>query len=124
MFGASNRAGLERIARRANGWLPFGLPLDEIAHGWTEILEMAERTGRDPHQLQLVFRTDPRIDGRQAGHNRASFMGSCSEVIGDIEQLRELGAIAMILDFYATARSTDELVDSALCLTEPTLLAA
>ena len=25
-----NPAGLDRIARRADGWLPFGVPLDDI----------------------------------------------------------------------------------------------
>ncbi|MBA3288975.1 MAG: hypothetical protein H0U21_13320 [Acidimicrobiia bacterium] len=45
-------------------------------------------------------------------------------MMGDIARVTELGATEMILDFHATARSVDEVVDSALCLTERTLLAA
>jgi hypothetical protein len=47
-----------------------------------------------------------------------------SEVINDIERTKEIGASELILDFHATARSVNEFVDSALCLSEPMLAAA
>jgi probable F420-dependent oxidoreductase len=124
LLGANSQAGLERIARRADGWLPFGLPLDEIERRWTEVLRQAERYGRDPDQLQLVVRADPRLDARVAGRTRDPFTGTCGQAMGDIARVSELGASELILDFHATARSFDELVESALCLTEQTLAAA
>ena len=34
LLGGRSRVALERIARRADGWLPFGIPLDEIQQSW------------------------------------------------------------------------------------------
>ena len=124
LLGAHSDAGLERIARRADGWLPFGIPLDDIARQWTETQRQAAQFGRDPDDLQLVVRADPRIDARDGGRHRSAFTGSCSEVMDDIERARTIGTTELILDFHATATSVDELVDSALCLTEPMLVAA
>ena len=124
LLGAHSDAGLERIARRADGWLPFGVPLDEIGRRWATISTMAERLGRDPGDLRLVVRADPRIDRRPGGRSRAAFTGSCAQVMYDIERTRELGATEMILDFHASADSIDGLVDSAQCLSEPSSAAA
>jgi probable F420-dependent oxidoreductase len=124
LLGAHSEAGLGRIARRADGWLPFGVPLDDIERQWTATMRMAERHGRNPDDLQLVVRADPRIDAQPGGRHRASFTGGCSEVMNDIERAREIGATELILDFHASAHSIDAFVDSALCLTEPMLAAA
>jgi probable F420-dependent oxidoreductase len=124
LLGVHSDAGLERIARRADGWLPFGVPLTEIERQWGTILRMAERHGRNPDDLQLVVRADPRIDASLGGRHRRAFTGSCADVTNDIERTRALGADELILDFNATAQSLSELVDSALCVSEPTLAAA
>jgi probable F420-dependent oxidoreductase len=124
LLGAHSDAGLERVARRADGWLPFGIALDEIARRWSSTLRMAEQLGRDPDHLRLVVRADPRIDARPGGRHRPSFTGSCREVMDDVERAREIGASELILDFHSVARSVDELVDTALCLTEPSSMAA
>ncbi|HWM18069.1 MAG TPA: TIGR03619 family F420-dependent LLM class oxidoreductase [Ilumatobacteraceae bacterium] len=124
LLGATSPGGLERIARRADGWLPFGLDFADIESRWSDIVDAAERYGRDPARLQLVVRADPRIGEYTAERQREPFTGSCGQVMGDIERLREVGATELILDFHATARTTDELVDCALQLAEPTLAAA
>jgi probable F420-dependent oxidoreductase len=124
LLGAHSDAGLERIARRAEGWLPFGVPLDEIERKWIATLQIAEDHGRNPDDLRLVVRADPRIDALHASRHRTAFTGSMSEVINDIERTKEIGATELILDFHASARSVNEFVDSALCLSEPMLAAA
>jgi len=124
LFGGRSRMALERIARRADGWLPFGIPLDAIEQSWALVLELAERAGRDPSRLQLVVRADPRVTRRPATSTRASFTGSCGQIMDDIARLNEVGAHEMILDFNATATSTDDLVHSALCLADRPLVAA
>jgi probable F420-dependent oxidoreductase len=124
LLGVHSDAGLERIARRADGWLPFGVPLPEIERQWMKTLRMADRYGRNPDDLQLVVRADPRIDAQLGGRHRTGFTGSCADVMDDIERTRELGATELILDFNATAEGVSEFVDSALCLSEPVLAAA
>jgi alkanesulfonate monooxygenase SsuD/methylene tetrahydromethanopterin reductase-like flavin-dependent oxidoreductase (luciferase family) len=54
LLGATSAAGLDRIARRADGWLPFGVALDDIRSRWSTVLGAAERHGRDPSRRQLV----------------------------------------------------------------------
>ena len=124
LLGVHSDAGLERIARRADGWLPFGVPLPEIERQWMKTLRMADRHGRNPDDLRLVVRADPRIDAQLGGRHRTAFTGSCAEVMDDIERTRELGATELILDFNATAEGVSEFVDSALCLSETMLAAA
>ena len=99
------------------------MDLADIASRWSDILDTAERYGRDPSRLQLVVRADPRIGEYTAQRQREQFTGSCGQVMNDIERLKEVGATELILDFHASARTTDELVDCALQLAEPTLAA-
>jgi alkanesulfonate monooxygenase SsuD/methylene tetrahydromethanopterin reductase-like flavin-dependent oxidoreductase (luciferase family) len=124
LLGAHSDAGLERIARRADGWLPFGLPLDDIERRWAATLQMAERLGRDPGALQLVVRADPRIDARPGGRHRPAFTGSCAEVMDDAARAHAIGVTELILDFHASADSVDRLVESAQCLARPMSAAA
>lgn len=51
-------AGLERIARRADGWAPAGLPVADVVAKWAEVCTIAERYGRNPEALRLVVRAD------------------------------------------------------------------
>lgn len=124
LLGAHSDAGLERIARRADGWLPFGVPLDEIERRWVATLQLAERQGRNPDDLRLVVRADPRIDVELGGRHRMAFTGSCADVMDDIQRTRELGATELILDVNTSAAAVGEFVDTALCLSEPMLAAA
>lgn len=126
LLAASTPAGLERVARRADGWLPFGLPLDGIRSMWASVRQAAERHGRDPEQLQLVLRGDPTFTDVRLGADRMPFTGTWQQVIDDIRRARELGVAELILDLQTSSRSPDELVETAIRLTEEdrTVLAA
>ena len=114
LLATFNPAGLERVARRADGWLPAGLPLDVAAAMWTSVLASTERYGRDPAQMQLVIRADPTFTDVALGHDRASFTGSHRQVIDDIERARDIGVTELILDLQASSRTADELIDTAI----------
>jgi probable F420-dependent oxidoreductase len=119
LLAATTPAGLDRIAARADGWLPFGLPLDEIASGWARIGEQAARHGRDPHRLQLVVRADPHYSDVRLGRDRPAFTGTCPQIRDDLDRLRSIGANEVILHLHDTARTVAELLDLALALAEP-----
>lgn len=114
LLAAYTPAGLDRIARRADGWLPTGLPLDTIAAGWATIRDGAAAAGRDPDTLQLVVRAAPAVGDAALGPTRAPFTGSWPQVAGDVARTRDLGAHELIIDLQAQATRPDELVDSAL----------
>lgn len=123
LLAAFNPAGLDRIARRGDGWLPFGIPLGDIATGWATIRTSAERYGRDPDALQLVVRADPTFSDERLTHDRPAFTGSHAEIVDDIRHVEDLGATEVILDLQAATDSADHLIDIALKLAAHSALA-
>jgi probable F420-dependent oxidoreductase len=116
LLAAFNPAGLERVARRADGWIPAGLPLDVIAPMWASILTTAERYGRDTTEMQLVVRADPTFTDVALGRDRPSFSGTRRQVIDDIERAHDIGATELILDLQSSSHTADELVEAAIDL--------
>ena len=116
--------GRERVARRADGWLPTGLPFDVMATMWTEILTRAESYGRDPDALRLVLRSVPKIGDAELGADRSPFTGSFQQVADDVQRARDLGVHELIIDLQASATTTDELVDTAVALGADVLVPA
>lgn len=117
LLASFNAAGLERIARRADGWLPAGMPFDVISAMWSSVLDTADRYGRDTARLQLVLRTYPTFTDTALGLDREPFTGNRRQVIDDIERAREIGVTELILDLQDSSRSVAELLDTAAELT-------
>jgi probable F420-dependent oxidoreductase len=113
LLAAYTAAGLDRIARSSDGWLPTGLPFDAIAAGWTTIRDGAAAAGRDPHALELIVRAAPTFSDTALGPTRAPFTGSCEQIADDVAHTRDLGAHELIIDLQAQATRPDELVDTA-----------
>lgn len=117
LLAAHNPAGYERIGRRADGWIPFGLSFTDIQAGWATITEAAVANGRDPDLLELVVRADPTFTDRPLGPDRPAFTGARTQVIDDIQRARDLGVTELILDLQASTCTVDELLTTALELT-------
>lgn len=114
LLAAYTAAGLDRIARSADGWLPTGLPFDAIAAGWATIRDGAAAAGRDPHALELIVRAEPTFSDAALGSARAPFTGTWRQIADDVAQARDLGAHELIIDLQAQVTRPDELVDTAL----------
>ena len=121
LLAAYTAAGLDRIARSADGWLPTSLPFDAIAAGWTTIRDGAAAAGRDPHALELIVRAAPTFSDAALGPTRASFTGSWRQIADDVAHTRDLGAHELIIDLQAQVTRPDELVDTALELAAGTI---
>ena len=117
-------SGLERIARRADGWIATGLPLDLITDRWATILDIAHGYGRDTTTMRLVVRADVRVTETGGGSGRPDFSGSIAQIRGDIERARELGAHELLLDLQGTTATERHLMDLALTLAEGSLSTA
>ncbi len=117
-------AGLERIARRADGWTPCGLPTAEIVTKWTEVLRIAQQYGRDPETLRLVVRADVKLSIARLGGHRREFVGSIAQVRDDIERVRDAGAHEVILDLHSSASTASGLLDLAATWNHADALAA
>jgi probable F420-dependent oxidoreductase len=60
LLGGHSAAAIDRVGRRADGWLPGGVPAEMLRHQWDIIRATAERAGRDPDELRRVLRLNPR----------------------------------------------------------------
>jgi alkanesulfonate monooxygenase SsuD/methylene tetrahydromethanopterin reductase-like flavin-dependent oxidoreductase (luciferase family) len=114
---------LEQAARRANGWSPTGVPVDELAPLWAEVQRRAAAAGRDPDDRRVVVRA--RIDLRPApaGAGRASYQGDAEQVAGDVDATHRIGAGEVVLHL-AGDLSLDEALDGYARIAEAAELLA
>ncbi len=119
LLAAYTQRGLERVARRADGWTPAGVPCAALGSMWAGVLALAERYGRDPETLRLVVRANVKLTEEALGSDRPDFIGSIAQVRDDVERTRSLGAHELILDLHGAASGSDHLLDLAGELTEP-----
>ena len=117
LLAAFTPAGLDRIARRADGWLPVGLPHDVLAAMWAALRDMAHRHGRDPDALRLVVRANVKITDTHHGDDRPVFCGTIAQIAEDLLATRAVGAHEVILDLQADSRTATELLDLAHAIT-------
>ena len=96
VLGGGSEAALRRIARRADGWLPTGLPAQQAGETLARLRAMAEANGRDPGGIGCIFQVGIRS------------LGAARQAVDEIEALAEAG----IEHVYVTLPSaTDNLTD-------------
>lgn len=101
LLAACSPAGFDRIARRADGWNPAGVPVELLGPMFAGIRGLAATHGRDPDALRLVVRanitlTDASIDG-----DRPSYVGSVDQVADDLAATAAAGAHEVVLGVMA-----------------------
>jgi probable F420-dependent oxidoreductase len=98
-LAAYTAEGLARIARRADGWIPAGVPIAVVAEMRQAIAGMATEAGRDPAKIGCIVRANVHLaDGTPDGDERPSFYGSLNQVRADIERCADLGVDEVFID--------------------------
>lgn len=97
LLAASTTDGLDRVARRADGWNAAGVPVELLGPMWASVRDMAAGHGRDPDALDLVVRADLVITDRPIGGERAAYHGTVEQVSTDVAGIRHAGAHEVIL---------------------------
>lgn len=112
-LAAYSSAGLARIAARADGWTPAGLPVPVMNEMYTAIKAMAEAGGRDPDEIGLVVRANCAIDATGSGDGRDVFTGSIDQIMDDVHQCAEIGADEVFIEvqYSPEADSFDTYLD-------------
>lgn len=111
ILAAYSPAGLDRIARRADGWNPAGLPVELLGPMWAHVRDQAAGHGRNPDALELVVRANIHLTGQPLDGDRPSYTGSFDQVVEDLLATREAGAHEVILGIVG-ATDPDEVLDN------------
>ncbi|MFF4102850.1 TIGR03619 family F420-dependent LLM class oxidoreductase [Streptomyces sp. NPDC001903] len=84
LLGGFTPRALERVGRRADGWLAASMPLEYFRGLWAVASEAAERAGRDPAGLRRVLRVNPDVTKSAAdlaeGHHRGTVRQICDHL--------------------------------------------
>ncbi|WP_431903212.1 TIGR03619 family F420-dependent LLM class oxidoreductase [Nonomuraea sp. bgisy101] len=113
LLAGFTHAALERVGRRADGWLGVALPQPYLELLWGTARQAAERAGRDPSALRMVIRLNPMIVDESADPAHVPHAGTVSQIIEYLFALSAAGAHEVFVDVQATTRSRGELLDVA-----------
>ncbi|MEC9309937.1 MAG: LLM class F420-dependent oxidoreductase [Chloroflexota bacterium] len=59
LLGGSAKNVYQRVIEYADGWIPVGLGMDEVAQGKKTLTRLAEENGRDPSSIQITVYGQP-----------------------------------------------------------------
>ncbi|MGK5684179.1 TIGR03619 family F420-dependent LLM class oxidoreductase [Actinoplanes sp. URMC 104] len=101
LLGGFGEPALRRVARRADGWLPTGLPPAEVGRTLTRLREMAAAHGRDPYALR--------------GFSQVGVAGPAdlTRVADDVAALAEVGVEHVYVTLPSATRDLAELLEAA-----------
>ncbi len=121
--GGESRPALRRAAELGDGWYPVGsnptFPMgtpEQLAAGLKRLGSYARRFGRDPAEIEVVYRTHQfelkRNGGSLAasGGERLPFVGNADQIASDIRQYEQIGVSRLVIDFLRQTEELDEVL--------------
>jgi probable F420-dependent oxidoreductase len=121
--GGESRLALRRTAELGNGWYPISVnpqfPLGEpeqLAVGLQRLAVLAKAVGRDPAEIDVIYRTpdyqlnqDGRTPALSSGGRRL-FVGTADEIAADIRRFEAMGVGSLVLDLARLSRNLDDML--------------
>ena len=122
---STSSKALQRIAKRADGWLPLlttpgPAGAAELRASWDRIREMATAHGRDTSRMELVVVGNVTFTDRPAGPDRSAFVGTLDQIMDDVRTAAEAGADELIVDLNLQDwfTSTRQMLETAVEIRE------
>jgi probable F420-dependent oxidoreductase len=111
LLGGRGKRALDRVARRASGWMPSLLPPSEVDATLRRLREKAAEYGRNPAELSCtaVIGLSPFSEVQESG--RMPYTGSIDQVISDLADLAEAGVEEVVVTLPLLAGNVSELRD-------------
>ncbi|MEV4377625.1 TIGR03619 family F420-dependent LLM class oxidoreductase [Streptosporangium sp. NPDC049644] len=106
-------SALERIGRRADGWLSAAIPMPYLTALWDVALQTAARVDRDPSTLRMVVRVNPEITDSPAPDDQVPHAGTVQQIGDYLLTLAQAGAHEAFVDLQTTTSSRDQFLDVA-----------
>ncbi|SEN74108.1 TIGR03619 family F420-dependent LLM class oxidoreductase [Actinacidiphila rubida] len=113
LLAAFTPAGIRRLARRAAGWLPVGMPLTHLAGLWSTIRDEADRAGRDGAELRMALRVNPTLTEARTEPEQMPSAGTLDQYIAYARAAAEAGVHELFMDLGQSPATVEERVDIA-----------
>ncbi|GHJ36800.1 TIGR03619 family F420-dependent LLM class oxidoreductase [Streptomyces sp. TS71-3] len=113
LLAAFNPTGMRRVARKADGWLPAGMPLPRLMGMWAEIEKEAEEAERDPALLHMALRVNPDLTDTAADAEQVPVSGTFEQYVDYARAAAEAGVHELFMDFGQTPATVEERIDLA-----------
>ncbi|MFG2296457.1 TIGR03619 family F420-dependent LLM class oxidoreductase [Streptomyces sp. NPDC048603] len=117
LLGGFTPPALERVGRRADGWLAASMPLPFFGGLWAVAVEAAERAGRDPAGLRRVFRVNPEVTAAEAAPAESHHRGTVRQICDHLRTMCEAETDEVLVDLQLTTDSPEEFLDLAAAFT-------
>ncbi|MFJ8200630.1 LLM class F420-dependent oxidoreductase [Streptomyces sp. NPDC096152] len=113
LLAASTPRAWRRLVDRADGWLPLGMGVEQVASQWRALRDLAaERGRREP--IRTVLRVNAAHTAKPYdGPGRRPFQGSADQIVGDLVAYAGIGLEEILVDLQSSARDAGELKDVA-----------
>jgi probable F420-dependent oxidoreductase len=110
-LGGFAPVALDRVGRRADGWLAPGAPRQFVAPMWDTVRRAAERAGRDPSALRMIIRINPKLTDHPS--DKVPMVGTLDQIARYALEAAKTGAYEILVDLQQTTTTTDQLLHLA-----------
>ena len=113
LLAANTGKARRRLVDHADGWLPVGMGVDQLAAQWTQLQDLAAERGRT-EPIQTVVRVNATYTPKAYdGSDRRPFQGSADQIVEDLVAHAAVGLDEILVDLESTPRDAQELKDVA-----------
>ncbi|WP_432843421.1 TIGR03619 family F420-dependent LLM class oxidoreductase [Dactylosporangium sp. CA-092794] len=115
-LGGFTDVALRRAARRADGWLPTGLPPAAAGAMLARLRQMTADAGRDPAAMRCAYQVNISGTAEVPAEGRQPYTGSIDQVVGDLADLAAAGVDHVFLtvaNAIGDAGDPEEFIDLA-----------
>lgn len=113
LLAASNKRALTRLVDHADGWLPVGMGVEQIAAQWAQLQDLAAERGRK-EPIQTVLRVNAVYSAKPYdGPDRGAFQGNADQIVEDLVAHAAIGLEEILVDLQGSVRDAQELKEVA-----------
>ncbi|KMO95204.1 TIGR03619 family F420-dependent LLM class oxidoreductase [Streptomyces roseus] len=113
LLGGFTPYAMERVGRRADGWLGASMPLPHLDGLWAVAAQAAERAGRDPAALRRVFRVNADVTKTDADPAETHHLGTVRQICEHLRAVCAAETDEVLVDLQLTTDSPQEFLDLA-----------
>ncbi|MFC5663717.1 TIGR03619 family F420-dependent LLM class oxidoreductase [Kitasatospora misakiensis] len=113
LLGGFAPPALERVGRRADGWLAASMPLALLDGLWAVVAAAAEQAGRDAAGLRRVFRVNAEVTTVEADPSETYRRGTVRQICDHLRVMCTAPNDEVFVDLQMVTDSPEEYLDLA-----------